>query len=101
MNSFNYDNNNSGLNNNQQNNGGEFYGDLAMNPVKKRFPQAKRELGLVEKLVGSYGFVKCLNRGGRLFFHYSSFQAEEQQASANGEISLKISDLVEFEEGDF
>lgn len=99
MNSFNYDNNNSGLNNNQQNGGGEFYGDLAMNPVKKRFPQAKRELGLVEKLVGSYGFVKCLDREGRLFFHYSSFQAEEQQASANGEISLKISDLVEFEEG--
>jgi cold shock CspA family protein len=85
-------------NGDNQVNSSQFYGqDLAMNPVKNRFPTAKRELGLVEKLVGSYGFVKCLDREGRLFFHYSSFQAEEQ--ASNGEIALKISDLVEFEEG--
>ena len=64
----------------------------------KRSSPAKRELGIVEKLVGSYGFVKCLEREGRLFFHYSSFQLDQQQAS-NPELGLIIGDLVEFEEG--
>jgi hypothetical protein len=54
-----------------------------------------RERGIVEKIVGSYGFVKCLDREGRLFFHYSSFQT-----GSNGvESSLKVGDFVEFEEG--
>jgi len=57
----------------------------------------KRELGIVEKLVGSYGFVKCLDREIRLFFHYSSFQAE--QHASNNDNSLKVNDLIEFEEG--
>ena len=57
--------------------------------------QQQRERGIVEKLVGSYGFVKCLDREGRLFFHYSSFQT-----GSNGvEASLKVGDFVEFEEG--
>jgi len=47
-------------------------------------------MGIVEKLVSSYGFVKCLNREGRLFFHYSSYQ--------NSQNELKLGDLVEFEE---
>ena len=53
-------------------------------------PPNKRELGIIEKLVVSYGFVKCLNREGRLFFHGSSFQ--------NAQNELKLNDLVEFEE---
>lgn len=64
--------------------------------VKRRSPTGKRELGMVEKLVGSYGFVKCLDRVGRLFFHYSSFQAEQQDSN---DLVLKVNDLIEFEEG--
>ena len=45
---------------------------------------------MVEKLVSSYGFVKCLSREGRLFFHYSSYQNSQQE--------LKVGDFVEFEE---
>ena len=62
----------------------------------KKGGAVKRELGLVEKLVGSYGFVKCLDREGRLFFHYSSFQAEQ---ASHSELSFKVNDLIEFEEG--
>lgn len=47
-------------------------------------------MGIVEKLVSSYGFVKCLTRDARLFFHYSSYQ--------NSQNELKLGDLVEFEE---
>ena len=47
-------------------------------------------MGIVEKLVSSYGFVKCLTRDARLFFHYSSYQ--------NSQNELKQGDLVEFEE---
>jgi len=54
----------------------------------------KRELGVVEKLVGSYGFVKCLDRDGRLFFHCVSFQSDSQT-----DVPFKIGELIEFEEG--
>lgn len=63
------------------------------NSNNKRASPAKRELGLVEKLVGNYGFVKCLERDARLFFHYSSFNVDQQ------EMGLKLGDVVEFEEG--
>uniref|UniRef100_A0A8C4QDJ2 Cold shock domain containing E1, RNA-binding n=1 Tax=Eptatretus burgeri TaxID=7764 RepID=A0A8C4QDJ2_EPTBU len=48
-----------------------------------------RELGSVEKLMASYGFVKCYTRPARLFFHYSQFCGDVN--------SLKIGDEVEFE----
>ena len=53
--------------------------------------QQQRELGVIEKIVGSYGFVKCLSRDYRLYFHLNSYQ------NANNE--PKVGDLVEFEEG--
>lgn len=68
-----------------------------INSNSKRSSPVKRELGLVEKLVGSYGFVKCLDRDGRLFFHYSSYHVDQQVS--NGDMALKIGDLIEFEEG--
>lgn len=57
----------------------------------KQQVQQQRERGIIEKIVGSYGFVKCLDRDCRLFFHYSSFQAVDSM--------LKVNDFVEFEEG--
>jgi cold shock CspA family protein len=88
--------------NNTSNNSNGLYYDMS-NTMSKPVGSspAKRELGLVEKLVGSYGFVKCLDREGRLFFHYSSFQAEQhQQNSNNNDIPIfKVGDLIEFEEG--
>ena len=71
---------------------------------------AKRELGNVEKMLASYGFVKCLTRERRLFFHHSSLQQQQQQMTTNGINGngngnnnnnipdLKVGDLVEFEE---
>ncbi|XP_078738305.1 cold shock domain-containing protein E1 isoform X8 [Lampetra fluviatilis] len=48
-----------------------------------------RETGCVEKLMQSYGFVKCYERQARLFFHYSQFRGHVQD--------LKVGDDVEFE----
>lgn len=48
-----------------------------------------RETGLIEKLLHSYGFVQCLDREARLFFHFSEF---------NGDVeTLQIGDAVEFQ----
>lgn len=48
-----------------------------------------RETGIVEKLLVSYGFIKCADREGRLFFHYSQYHGEAP--------SLRVGDEVEFE----
>ncbi|XP_014663991.1 PREDICTED: cold shock domain-containing protein E1-like isoform X2 [Priapulus caudatus] len=50
-----------------------------------------REIGVIGKLLFSYGFVQCCNRQERLFFHYSQYQGDINQA--------KVGDLVEFEQG--
>lgn len=49
-----------------------------------------RELGVVEKLLSSYGFLQCANRQGRLFFHFSEVASDAD--------SLKVGDLVEFQQ---
>jgi cold shock CspA family protein len=83
------------------------YPSFNLNSIKKQQQQLhqqqqqhlmSRERGIIEKIVGSYGFVKCLDRDGRLFFHYSSFQNNDNN---NTELttSLKVGDFVEFEEG--
>ncbi len=84
------------------------YPSFNLNSIKKQQQQQlhqqqqqhlmSRERGIIEKIVGSYGFVKCLDRDGRLFFHYSSFQNNDNN---NTELttSLKVGDFVEFEEG--
>lgn len=53
--------------------------------------QQQREIGVIEKIVGSYGFVKCLTRDYRLYFHLNSYQSASSEP--------KVGDLVEFEEG--
>ncbi|CAF3963890.1 unnamed protein product, partial [Rotaria magnacalcarata] len=55
-----------------------------MIPIK-----VQRELGIIEKLCSTYGFVYCCHRDGRYFFHFSEYKNDIQQA--------KIGDVVEFE----
>ena len=43
-----------------------------------------RETGVIEKLLVSYGFIKCADREGRLFFHYSQYHGEAQTLHING-----------------
>lgn len=49
-----------------------------------------RETGVIEKLLVSYGFIKCADREGRLFFHYSQFHGEAQTLHINGELRLNM-----------
>ncbi|CAF1266558.1 unnamed protein product [Adineta steineri] len=51
--------------------------------------KAQRELGIIEKLCSTYGFVYCCHRDGRYFFHFSEYKNDIHQA--------KIGDVVEFE----
>lgn len=48
-----------------------------------------REAGIVEKLLHSYGFIRCCERQARLFFHYSQFSGNIEH--------LRLGDPVEFE----
>lgn len=50
---------------------------------------ASREAGIVEKLLHSYGFIRCCDRQARLFFHYSQFSGNIEH--------LRLGDPVEFE----
>lgn len=49
-----------------------------------------RETGIIEKLLVSYGFIKCADREGRLFFHYSQFHGEATNLRVNGILSLYL-----------
>ncbi|CAF0830573.1 unnamed protein product [Didymodactylos carnosus] len=51
--------------------------------------KSQRELGVIEKLCATYGFVYCCHRDGRYFFHFSEYKNDIQQA--------KIGDVIEFE----
>lgn len=46
-----------------------------------------RETGVIEKLLASYGFIKCADREGRLFFHYSQFHGEALNLNLNGNLN--------------
>ena len=48
-----------------------------------------RETGIIEKLLPSYGVIRCCERPARLFFHYSQFTGNIDH--------LKLGDPVEFE----
>ncbi|XP_049608013.1 cold shock domain-containing protein E1 isoform X4 [Syngnathus scovelli] len=48
-----------------------------------------REMGVIEKLLTSYGFIQCSERQARLFFHCSQYCGNLED--------LKIGDNVEFE----
>ena len=47
-----------------------------------------RETGVIEKLLVSYGFIKCADREGRLFFHYSQFHGEAQSLHISGRFAV-------------
>lgn len=50
----------------------------------------QRETGVIEKLLHSYGFIKCLQREGRLFFHYSEFGGDAD--------TMRTGEVVEFQQ---
>jgi hypothetical protein len=56
-----------------------------MNPIK-----VQRELGIIEKLCSTYGFVYCCHRDGRYFFHFSEFKNDIQQAKIGGNPKKKM-----------
>lgn len=62
---------------------------LSLPPVDQS-QSAFRETGTIEKLLPSYGFVRCADRDLRLFFHYSQY-------SGNAVAELRVGDFVEFE----
>lgn len=59
-------------------------------PPAEQTGSSTRETGTVEKLLASYGFVRCCDRDVRLFFHYSQY-------SGNAASDLRVGDFVEFE----
>lgn len=46
--------------------------------------KSPRELGIIEKLCSTYGFVYCCHRDGRYFFHFSEYKSDIQQAKIGG-----------------
>ncbi|XP_077970092.1 cold shock domain-containing protein E1-like isoform X2 [Styela clava] len=50
-----------------------------------------RETGVIEKLLLSYGFIRCADREGRLFFHYSQFHGEAHNLNINDEVEFDVS----------
>lgn len=46
--------------------------------------QSQRELGIIEKLCSTYGFVYCCHRDGRYFFHFSEYKNDIQDAKIGG-----------------
>ena len=46
--------------------------------------KVSRELGIIEKLCPSYGFVYCCHRDGRYFFHFSEYKSDITQAKIGG-----------------
>lgn len=44
----------------------------------------KKEKGIVEKLLNSYGFVECSTTGNRVFFHYSEFLGDPNHLQVGG-----------------
>ena len=46
--------------------------------------KSQRELGIIEKLCSTYGFVYCCHRDGRYFFHFSEYKNDIHQAKIGG-----------------
>ena len=45
-----------------------------------------REMGVVEKLLHSYGFIQCCDRDARLFFHFSEYNGNIDTMKVGGEL---------------
>ncbi|CAF0776592.1 unnamed protein product [Adineta steineri] len=72
-----------------QNNSSKLFSTQLSNIDTMDENKSQRELGIIEKLCSTYGFVYCCHRDGRYFFHFSEYKNDIQQA--------KIGDVVEFE----
>lgn len=48
-------------------------------PDSQQHYYGKKEKGIVEKLLNSYGFVECATTGNRVFFHYSEYEGDPNQ----------------------
>jgi len=55
-----------------------------LNSEENHSTKTSRELGIIEKLCSSYGFVLCCHRDGRYFFHFSEYKNDIQQAKIGG-----------------
>lgn len=55
-------------------------------PSKTRFSNGK-QMGTIEKILHSYGFIQCMNKENRLFFHFSEFYGSD----------MEVGDTVEFD----
>ena len=44
----------------------------------------KKEKGVVEKLLNSYGFIECASNGSRVFFHYSEYDGDPNDLMFGG-----------------
>ena len=47
----------------------------------------KKEKGVVEKLLNSYGFIECASSGSRVFFHYSEYDGDPNDLMFGGKCS--------------
>jgi len=45
-------------------------------PLNGSINNDKKEKGIVEKLLNSYGFIECASTGSRVFFHYSEYDGD-------------------------
>lgn len=56
------------------------------NPSSNQSTQyyGKKEKGIVEKLLNSYGFVECATTGNRVFFHYSEYEGDPNNLIVGG-----------------
>jgi len=58
------------------------------NNVNGSVTHNKKEKGVVEKLLNSYGFLECASSGSRVFFHYSEYDGDPND--------LNFGDCMEF-----
>jgi len=73
-------------------NGSRHRTNSSPNPQNSTTPNGmhskKKEKGVVEKLLNSYGFVECSSTGYRVFFHYSEYVGDPND--------LLVGDCLEF-----
>jgi len=55
--------------------------------------KTERELGVIEKLCSTYGFVYCCHRDGRYFFHFSEYKNDINQAKIGGKRRKKKGEI--------
>ena len=48
----------------------------------------KKEKGVVEKLLNSYGFLECASSGSRVFFHYSEYDGDPNDLNFGGKFPI-------------